>query len=415
MTNSWHITSTQSDGTYYFRVRPVSEIDIWGPATTFVYIADTESCEITQVTIEGVETEEGTIIGVPKDKELTIGFDNSLDETTISSKSVLLIALRDNLGNKLDDIVSGANICYDSNTYRVKISSEVLKMNWTYKIIITTVVCDLAGNGLSHAFTKQFTTIMNHKEENVVVSDWDENTRVIIPKNSLPENAYLWLNHDPKENPREVDPDKIGEASNKIVSQYHKIIDTIEINAYNQASKSIGTGNLCGVILSLPYSDEDNNGFIDDTSPPLQEKTLSLNVLNEEHNLWTKLPQYTIDKDNNIFSAKIPHFSVFALAARASYSVDDAFCYPVPWIPEDDNEKTGTLEGGITFTNLAPPCEIRIYRISGELVNKISVEQELSKKWLGDDKHGNFVPSGVYFWIVQSHDDKKTGKLMIIR
>jgi len=383
--------------------------------TTFIYIVDTHSCGIAQLNIQGEITDQGVFVGTPVDRKLSIKFDEPIDNTTISSQNVLLVALRDSTGDEMESTVSGINVSYDSNTYAAEISPEVLRMNWTYKIIITTMVCDLAGNGLSHAFTTKFTTIMNHKEENVVVSDWDENARVAIPANSLPENAYLRLNPDPAENPLEADSDRIAKANNKLVTPYQKIIDTIEINVYNKDKKRIDTGKLSNVTLLLPYSDEDNNGFIDDTSPPLQENMLRLYVLEEEHNLWIRVPEYSIDEDNNTFSAKIPHFSVFALAARASSSVEDAFCYPVPWVPEDGKEETGTLEGGITFTNLAPPCEIRIYRISGELVKRITVEDELQKKWFGDDKRGTPVASGVYFWIVQSHDDKKTGKLMIIR
>jgi len=414
--NNYNVTIKQSDGTYYFTVRPKNEIGIWGPVTTFVYTVDTEPCQIKEITISGEKIEEGVFIGTPVDKKLSIMFNKALRESTASSsENVSLVALRDNLGNKMEKVVSGTSVFYDSDAYRINISSEVLRMNWTYKIIITTMVFDLAGNNLAHAFTAKFTTIMDNKEENVVVSDWDENARISIPANSLPENAYIRMNSDPEKNPLEADSDKIVKATNKIVTPYRKIIDKIEINAYNKEGKGIDTGNLSNVTLSMPYSDENSDGFIDDTSPPLQEKTLRLFMLENNHNLWVRTPDYSIDADNNIFRAKIPHFSVFALAARASYSVDETFCYPVPWIPEDNKEETGTFDGGITFTNLAPPCEIRVYKISGELVKKITVEDDLYKSWLGDDKYGNFVPSGVYLWIVESHDDKKTGKLMIIR
>ncbi|MFN3551419.1 MAG: hypothetical protein ACK4WJ_06400, partial [Endomicrobiia bacterium] len=60
---------------------------------------------------------------------------------------------------------------------------------------------------------------------------------------------------------------------------------------------------------------------------------------------------------------------------------------------------------------------IFIYTITGELVAKINFDTNDNgeKPWYGKNDNGFDVASGVYLWLVKSKQDKKTGKLIIIR
>lgn len=88
--------------------------------------------------------------------------------------------------------------------------------------------------------------------------------------------------------------------------------------------------------------------------------------------------------------------------------------YPNPWIPEDGNPDTGTLLTGITFDNLTTDSTVRIFTISGQLVRQ-SHGGDISWVWDGKNESGQDVFSGVYLYIVTDGNEKKTGKITIIR
>ena len=110
-----------------------------------------------------------------------------------------------------------------------------------------------------------------------------------------------------------------------------------------------------------------------------------------------------------------------AAPASSPLSVSDAYAYPVPFRPHGPQAgtgpgHTGTDSEGITFTQLPPQGGIDVYNVRGERV------------WHGDfgDGSGAFAwntlassgqpaASGVYLYVITGPQDKKVGKLSIIR
>ena len=90
-------------------------------------------------------------------------------------------------------------------------------------------------------------------------------------------------------------------------------------------------------------------------------------------------------------------------------------CYPVPWVPDDGKLATGDWTNGITFVDLPNTGEISIYTATGKFVVKIAFSNTTTQNWLGTDKNGDKVASGVYLWLVKGADTTKTGKLIVIR
>src|SRR5262249_37499002 len=139
---------------------------------------------------------------------------------------------------------------------------------------------------------------------------------------------------------------------------------------------------------------------------------------------WVKLPSSHFTPDNRSMTASVPSFAVYALMGGPSGSTADVFAFPVPWRPYgpnagDGSGQTGTLAGGITFTNLPPECTIKIYTITGELVKTLhhsdltgTVAQE---RWDVKTDGRESVASGVFLWRAESTVDGKNGKLMVIR
>lgn len=98
-------------------------------------------------------------------------------------------------------------------------------------------------------------------------------------------------------------------------------------------------------------------------------------------------------------------------------ALSDVYAYPVPWRPNaTDSQRYGTATGGITFTNLPNPSEIRIFNLSGTLVKTIShTDSGITETWDGKYDSNADVKSGIYVYVIEYDSEKKSGKLMIIR
>ncbi|MGM0441515.1 MAG: T9SS type A sorting domain-containing protein, partial [Elusimicrobiota bacterium] len=134
----------------------------------------------------------------------------------------------------------------------------------------------------------------------------------------------------------------------------------------------------------------------------IMEQTLKPYLLNEEYNLWEKIPRYQVNEDKHTVTASVGHFSVFNIIGSGQASLEDAHAFPVPFKPSDHDK--------ITFTNISTICTIKIYTLKGELLKTIKHEGGGSTSW-NDIKAG----SGTYIYTIENENDFKKGKLMIIR
>jgi len=71
------------------------------------------------------------------------------------------------------------------------------------------------------------------------------------------------------------------------------------------------------------------------------------------------------------------------------------------------------------FISQKQPIAIYIYNTAGELVrsfnNYLYYSGDNRVKWDSRDNNGNSVPSGVYFYSVKTRNEKKTGKMILIK
>ncbi len=100
--------------------------------------------------------------------------------------------------------------------------------------------------------------------------------------------------------------------------------------------------------------------------------------------------------------------SVIKAGAEDS-SVSTAYAYPVPYNPATQRE--------ITFTLLPTQGNIKIYTVTGELVREIGFSSPVDGKvtWDARNTQGEDLGSDVYVYIISSGDNKKFGKLMVVR
>ncbi len=94
-----------------------------------------------------------------------------------------------------------------------------------------------------------------------------------------------------------------------------------------------------------------------------------------------------------------------------SYSgdVDKVYAYPVPFKAD--------ISDSISFVNLPEEGKIGIYTVSGERVREIEIDEDDMGVLIWDVKSddGQDLASGVYIYLVESGEESKTEKLIIIR
>ena len=81
---------------------------------------------------------------------------------------------------------------------------------------------------------------------------------------------------------------------------------------------------------------------------------------------------------------------------------------------------TNPAKGAVVFQNLTGYVKDRttltIYDATGRPVYKINLSTQVDKfLWYGTDKHGNYLPSGTYFYRIEGQDYSKSGKFLFLR
>lgn len=252
--------------------------------------------------------------------------------------------------------------------------------------------------------------------------------RLTLPANSVDKDRFdITMNRSNAGlQPMAIDPGKIDEATNKIVhndgawSQLFannlaemSIFDEQDLYAKPLASKGV---------LSMRYRDDNSDGIMDGSNPPVRVDTLNTWTLDTRRDMWVRLPDAAgtgADKTINVFFG-IP--GVYAILGALDDSVRNVYAFPVPFRPNGPQAgtgqgQTGTEAGGITFTSVPQAGNVEIYTLDGRLVKKIGIPDNLiipEVKWDVKTSAGERAASGVYIWRVVSGSNVKTGKLMVI-
>jgi len=150
------------------------------------------------------------------------------------------------------------------------------------------------------------------------------------------------------------------------------------------------------------------------------EDGLKIYTLNETTNEWELVSgNQTIDKVNNTVSAITSHFSVFRILGTvlSADKLTNVRVYPNPFKPNDNKPQTGDWDTGIIFDGLTNNSTIKIYTMSGELVNTLEETDNDGKyQWDVKNKEKEKLSSGTYIYrITNSSGEKITGKIGIVR
>lgn len=361
----------------------------------------------------------GVSIGVSTTGTVTITFQEPMDPATIDT-SFSIIALRDRNGQAVvPPVVPDVLLAYDDATATLSISPAFpWDTNTLYTIVLSTVARTALGTHLPVAFTKKFLTVFDCAQDNTFVDPYTGDTIVALPARTLPSSGYLVMKVDPMTNPDRINPSIIEVANRKLALNLGAVQTPVairEINAYDLNGNPINITPGALANLALKYA-SDPKGFVPRSIPLVRTASLALWTLDENRSLWIKVPGTVNSNGVGEVAAPIYHFSVYALIGVQNTAVSDVYPFPVPWKPRAGNAaRYGTLSGGITFTNLPTSGSIRIYTVTGELVNTISIPtSSLTVSWYGTNSSGESVASGVYLWEIEADNSRKTGKLMVV-
>ena len=175
---------------------------------------------------------------------------------------------------------------YDAGSRTLEIwpTSGTWNGNTVYALSISTAMTDYQGFPLEQPLTAKFCTMLDHTQDNTVVDFAEDKTRVSIPAGALNRDAYVVFNNNPIQFPHRVLSSTILEATRKLKHNRGKFYVPhvyAEINAYDSENKLItGNFNKPG-LLTMSYSDSDNDGLVDSQTPPLREITNSIYWLDE--------------------------------------------------------------------------------------------------------------------------------------
>ena len=355
-------------------------------------------------------------LGVSISTFAKVYFDGEVNTASIPN-AVNIVAIRDRTGRKISQAVP-ISAQYDATEGSIKITpQEFLSNNNQFNVLISTALTEAIDDlPLETTVQWKFTTILAPQMDNVTVSDFNENLKVEIPGYAFSDYYYTEISSSPLSSPIKVAPEYIRIATAKAVSNdiANEILGYYEFVPKDEKDEIISTKPAKQLGIALPFSQKQK------LSPGLQSqsamlrlrKNINLYRLNEEKKLWVRLPGVSVDTDNNLIKGAIPYFGTFAMFVDPSYYLGDVYAYPVPFSPnENPNHKT------ITFTNLATKCTIKVFTISGELVNEFEeTDGDGEYTWTDvKNKDGESLASGVYLYLIESKQDHKVGKLMIIK
>jgi len=346
--------------------------------------------------------------GVSREAKIRLRFSKAMDQTSVEN-AFSLTAVRNNLGNSINFPVSGTFSWISPEVVEFSPSS-LLEYNYTYQVAISREAKDSVGNHLANDLSFIFTTVSSSDALNSFVGE-DGRTRLTLSEGAVGTNYYARISISPESYPIESDPSKISAADTKVEAEKNKFKFRIpgsarEFVLYSASGERI-TSLKSSATITLPYSDTNGDGYVDGTNARVD--ALRICRLDENNNLWVIYPESILDPSAKTVSTYVRGLSTFALMALPATTLSQAYAFPNPFKPS-----LGHIT--ITFTNLASECTIKIYTLAGDLV-KTLVENDGNREYVWDVKNeaGENLASGLYFYVIKSADDTKTGKLVIIR
>ncbi len=378
----------------------------------------------------------GLQIGVTVQATVEFRFSDQLDPGSIT-RGLKGTVLQDHLARAQRQPVA-LTWEYDPVNSVLKVKPESAWLgNTVHEIAVVPGLVSISGYALSASTATRFLTMADPHQENVIVNALLESPeaslglnaassgppfQLHLPPESLSDYSVVLFNSSGARTPPNLDSAVVDEANRKARvtgGAYQTPLGFIEIVAYNAQGQRLQRLSQPGQ-MTMSYGG--GSEWASGAPAPVHVSSLALWTLDTQHRLWVKIPASL--SIGQTVSAPITQLAVFALMGSALGQARDVFVFPTPWRPFGPNAgdgpgQTGTESGGITFSTLPSECRITIYTLDGHRVRELrhsdAAGPVAQETWDGRTADGSPAASGVYLWRVESEQDGKNGKLMIIR
>ncbi|MFH1562769.1 MAG: PKD domain-containing protein [Nitrospirota bacterium] len=253
---------------------------------------------------------------------------------------------------------------------------------------------EITVTGIKTTKSNPFFVLIDHtKDENLK----EENIAIEMKAHFLPNDYYPIM----IKNPTDAEVTTANYYTDKDPAVRRIPYTGYRIEARNEKRELLINGfGTESALLTLSYNQDD----VDRTG--IKEETLKIYEL--KNNRWLPLESSKVNPDeNNIFASITQLGTYIIIGAIAPGDLSNFVVYPNPFKPIRGDDK-------IIFEGLPINTTIRIYDISGSLIRCIENVSAIYE-WDVKDSHSKDVASGVYIYIVTYNDEKKTGKLAIVR
>jgi hypothetical protein len=345
----------------------------------------------------------GTADVISRGAGFSLSFTRVMDPASLNN-ALRVRRVRDQRGNAVDqDVTADGTLVGSGGSWSFQ--PNALAGNSVYEVRVAANAADDQGNALGTPLTARFTTLMNPADENL----WDPGTgvRVDVPAGALSQESYL------TETARA--PSLAASATQKLLDRTQDALrhplpgSLVDLKTHDAAGGPAPSAFNGTVLVSLPYVDNDNDGLVDGAGGPVKAKTLEMYWLDESKDLWVRLPSSTVDTAAKRVTAATPHFTTFALIGALDADLSAAHVYPVPFRPARGQQ-------AVVFADIGQNTRIEIFDPGGRLVlDATAPALDGTYSWDGRNADGENAASGVYFYVLKNGENKKKGKLVVIR
>lgn len=354
---------------------------------------------------QGSVQHQGVALGVGPALPVRVEFTGEMSSGTLAS-AVSVWALRDQMAGPVS-FPWTASLLYSSMTQTAELyPAGTWPKGHLFQVRIATQALDLNGQPLSEPATHYFLSVRDYTVDNVAAVLSEPQSRANIPAGAFGQDYSLAVSTF-------SESEAVRSANVKLSAALgpdREPVKLLSVEPYDgQGTKWEGT-LAKQATLDLPY---------DPAQLSVPAKTLNFWRLDDASQLWVRQHNSSVDEASKQVSIPVRHFSTYALIGQQDTDVSNVIAMPVPFRPNaGDPARYGCWSGcsnpGIRFTSVPPQGSLRIYTISGEKVLDVPLSAN-PQVWDARNSGGERVASGLYIWEVVSGENRKTGKLVVIK
>lgn len=427
------VATLPDETTYYFKVIGMDRAGNWtGSPQVFTYHFKKDVIEphFSAVSITGHRLPKGVgnefhYAAVDPTAPLRLTFTEPMN--LLGAGAVQFVKTHDAAGNQTSVSVpfaSNANVI-DATTTVMEMTAA-LEYGARYEFITsTTSLRDLGGNRLPAAekFSVVFFTLADGGPMTIRSGGPGQEVRLEVAAGALGAAPSGIAFDDNVANDGHSVGQMVTRANGAMARRsggvYNQVLTAKEFVQYEPDGTKVTTPVLAPVRIVFPYDFLDQDGATNDgklanvpSGRPIYEDRLAVYKLDERSGAWIKMPGTLLDTGLKEASLQVQSFGIYALMGAPSFSLTDAHPFPVPYRASEDNG------AGITFVFPgAQIATVKIFTLDGRLVKTLHENSGagLVSWYPVNTDGGEPVGSDVYIYVIENDQDRRVGKLVIIR